>query len=158
VPHLKKASIVQINSEIPALNGVTMQGEEGQFVYVEEVSELSTAKHYEVISETGTIDTKGFVVINNIPVSEEGRPSFEERFRNRAGLVDGEPGFQAIRILRPVSDDTYAIMTIWDDEESFQKWQTSKSYENAHKKRGTSQALPTTIFPRPSFVTTFKVG
>ncbi|WP_084138586.1 antibiotic biosynthesis monooxygenase family protein [Halalkalibacter okhensis] len=147
-----------MNNDTPQLNGIIMQGETGQFVYVEEVSELSTAKHYDILSETGTIHNKGFVVINNIPVSEEGRPSFEERFRNRAGLVDGEPGFQAIRILRPVSDDTYAIMTIWDDEDSFKNWQTSKSYENAHKKRGTQQALPTTIFPRPSFVTTFKVG
>ncbi|MFC0473674.1 antibiotic biosynthesis monooxygenase family protein [Halalkalibacter kiskunsagensis] len=153
---MKKASIIPISAkETSDVNGLRIQGESGHFKYVEEDVNHTDAKQYEIISETGTIQTEGYIVINNIPVIEDGRPAFEERFLNRAGLVEGEPGFQAIRILRPLKDDTYAIMTIWDHEESFKTWQTSKSYSNAHKKRGTSSALPTEIFPRPSFVTTF---
>ncbi|GAE25900.1 hypothetical protein JCM9140_1921 [Halalkalibacter wakoensis JCM 9140] len=154
---MKKASMRPLTNETDVPNGVKMHGESEMYVYVEEETDNDQAKNYEILSETGTIHNSGFVVINNIPVSEEGRQGFEERFQNRAGLVEGEPGFQAIRILRPLSDDTYAIMTIWDDEESFNNWQTSKSYENAHKNRGTASALPKTVFPRPSFVTTFKI-
>ncbi|WP_235714984.1 antibiotic biosynthesis monooxygenase family protein [Halalkalibacter akibai] len=132
-----------------------MEGENGSFFFCEEKIEHSNAKQYEVFSETGSFREEGFVVINNIPVTEQGKAAFEERFKNRAGLVESEPGFQAIRILRPLSDDTYAIMTVWDNEDSFKNWQTSKSYENAHKKRGTESALSKDIFPRPSFVTTF---
>ncbi|MDT8862006.1 antibiotic biosynthesis monooxygenase [Alkalihalobacillus sp. MEB130] len=152
---MKHASMISLSNETSGVTGLLMKGDSGSVVYVEEKVEDHTAKQYEILSETGALHKEGYVVINNIPVSEEGRSSFEERFMNRAGLVEGEPGFQAIRILRPITDDTYAIMTIWDDEASFTNWRTSKSYENAHKKRGTSQALPTTIFPRPSFVTTY---
>ncbi len=134
-----------------------MQGESGHFVYLEEDFDHRDTKQYEILSETGLVSAQGYVVINNIPVTEDGRPAFEERFLKRAGLVESEPGFQAIRILRPLKDDTYAIMTVWDNEESFKNWQTSNSYKNAHKNRGTSSALSTEVFPRPSFVTTYQL-
>ncbi|ARK29184.1 antibiotic biosynthesis monooxygenase family protein [Halalkalibacter krulwichiae] len=151
---MREASIVEIIEPL-AVKGLIMQGETNKHQYIEEKIAHPAAKHYVIFSETGEFSETGYVVINNIPVTEEGRGDFEERFQNRAQLVETEPGFQAIRILRPLNDDTYAVMTVWDDEESFQNWQKSKSYENAHKKRGTQQALTPTIFPRKSFVTTF---
>jgi heme-degrading monooxygenase HmoA len=154
VSSLKNASLLEA-PELLDDKGLKMEGETGTFLFVEEKVENANAKHYEIFSETGTFRSEGYVVINNIPVTEEGRESFEERFRNRAGLVESEPGFQAIRILRPLTDDTYAVLTVWDDEQSFKNWQTSKSFENAHKKRRTEAPLTTNIFPRPSYVTTF---
>ncbi len=135
-----------------------MEGESGSLFFFEgESFDHLSAKRYEIFSETGALSSKGYVVMNNIPVTAEGRDTFEERFKNRAGLVETAPGFQALRILRPLDDDTYVVMTIWENEESFVNWQTSQSYENAHKNRGTSKGLATSIFPRPSFVTTYHV-
>ncbi|MFC0561804.1 antibiotic biosynthesis monooxygenase family protein [Halalkalibacter alkalisediminis] len=152
---MKTATILKDANDTVQLEGLRLQGETGNDLYVEDSIDHPTAKHYEIFGETGSFKKEGYVVMNNIAVVENGRGTFEERFRNRAGLVETEPGFQAIRILRPLDDDTYVIMTVWDNEESFKSWQTSKSYENAHKKRGTQAALATSIFPRPSFVTTF---
>lgn len=154
---LKKALTIEISEDSTLPNhGLTMEGDSGSLFFFEgESYEDLSAKRYEIFSETGELPSNGYVVMNNIPVSAEGRETFEERFKNRAGLVETEPGFKAIRILRPLDDDTYVVMTIWENEESFTNWQTSQSYQNAHKKRGTAEGLATTIFPRPSFVTTY---
>ncbi|KIL47339.1 antibiotic biosynthesis monooxygenase family protein [Jeotgalibacillus campisalis] len=123
---------------------------EGQTVF-------NQPRSYEVFVESGTMTQEGFFVFNNIPVSEEGRPVFEHRFKSRAGLIDKEPGFIAIRVLRPVNSDIYVVLTQWDSEDSFKNWQSSQAYNKAHEKRGTDQGLDhqKTIFPRASFVTKY---
>lgn len=112
---------------------------------------------YEVLDQKGKLEDGAFAVFNNIPVTEEGRELFESRFQNRAGLVEKEPGFAAIRILRPLDSDTYVILTMWEDESAFTNWQSSQAYSHAHKKRGTSEGIDKrpNIFPRRSFVTTY---
>jgi heme-degrading monooxygenase HmoA len=41
--------------------------------------------------------------MNRIYVAPEFAEQFEERFRTRAGLVDGMPGFVWNKVLRPVN-------------------------------------------------------
>ena len=112
---------------------------------------------FHILNAVGDINDGFYAVFNNIPVSEEGRELFESRFKNRAGKVEQEPGFAAIRVLRPVDSDTYIILTLWKDEESFKNWQQSQAYGEAHAKRGTEEGIDQkpNIFPRPSYVTTF---
>ena len=112
---------------------------------------------YEVLDASGDINGGYFAVFNNIPVTEEGRERFEERFNNRARKIENEPGFTAIRVLRPKNSDTYVILTLWTDEQSFKDWQQSNAYGSAHSKRGTAEGIDKVpnIFPRPSFVTTY---
>ena len=137
------------------------KSEEKTIYYKENVIEETGEHLYEVLDAVGEMTgNDGFVVCNNIAVTEEGRPIFEHRFQNRAGLIEKEPGFRAIRILRPLTDDTYIIMTMWENEESFQAWQQSQSFERAHQKRPArpSSEPQKSIFASPSFVTTFTVG
>ena len=96
---------------------------------------FAAPRRYEVVDEKGTISEKGFVVMNNIPVTDEGRPLLEYRFKNRVGLIESEPGFIAIRVLRPIKSDTYIILTVWEKESYFLKWTKSNSFQQAHKKR-----------------------
>lgn len=119
---------------------------------------LPDAEAYHMLNAVGDINSGYFAVFNNIPVSDEGRELFESRFSNRAGLVEKEPGFAAIRVLRPINSDTYVILTVWNGEEDFKNWQESEAYGSAHAKRGTSEGIDKrpNIFPRPSFVTTYK--
>ncbi|MDW0111276.1 antibiotic biosynthesis monooxygenase family protein [Sporosarcina aquimarina] len=116
------------------------------------------ADSYTVLDASGEISNGGYAVFNNIPVTPEGREIFENRFMNRARQIEDNDGFGAIRVLRPLENDTYVILTIWEDETSFKAWQNSQSYENAHKKRGTDEGIDKkpNIFSRPSFVTTYK--
>ena len=89
---------------------------------------------YDVLDAVGEFKGQpGYIVCNNISVTDEGRPVFENRFKNRAGLIENEPGFQAIRVLRPLSNDTYVILTMWETEQNFKDWTESRSFENAHK-------------------------
>ncbi|QPA31568.1 antibiotic biosynthesis monooxygenase family protein [Thermaerobacillus caldiproteolyticus] len=114
-------------------------------------------RRYEVLDAVGELGG-AFAVLNNIPVTDEGRPLFEYRFSQRARLIEKEPGFVAIRVLRPLSNDTYIIMTLWEGEEHFKNWQRSKAYEKAHERRNAAnQEEQQTIFPRPSYVTTYTV-
>lgn len=113
-------------------------------------------KKYEVLDSTGDITKGSFAVLNNIPVTDEGRPLFEKRFSERARLIEKQLGFSAIRVLRPTRGDTYIILTLWESEQHFKAWQDSMAYEHAHKKRGTEDGVDRkSIFPRPSYVTTY---
>ncbi|KYG59335.1 antibiotic biosynthesis monooxygenase family protein [Planococcus maritimus] len=136
---------------------VLTNGSEATAIHEQEASADDQAEAYEILDQKGRLEDGGFAVFNNIPVTDEGRELFESRFQNRAGLVEKEPGFAAIRILRPLDSDTYVILTMWEDESAFTNWQSSQAYSHAHKKRGTSEGIDKrpNIFPRPSFVTTY---
>lgn len=140
---------------------VTLQGEEGTRYIVEMDNPIegeAAVPGYEVIDANGTIAGSNFIVMNNIPVTEEGREAFEARFMNRARKVEGESGFSGIRVLRPLNSDTYVILTAWVSKESFEAWQKSQAYSHAHAKRDTSEGIAAqapSIFARPSFVTTY---
>ncbi|WP_226670048.1 antibiotic biosynthesis monooxygenase family protein [Metabacillus litoralis] len=128
------------------------------FHETQQQSIFNEPKKYEVLDSSGELANGSYAVLNNIPVSAEGKPLFEQRFSERARLIESEPGFSAIRVLRPKSGDTYIILTLWENEQYFKAWQDSKAYENAHKKRGTSEGVDKhSIFPRPSYVTTYSL-
>ncbi len=120
---------------------------------------FETPRSFEIFDQSGDIQDRGFAVFNNIPVSDEGKPVFEYRFKNRAGKIEEVPGFIAIRVLRPTNSDTYVVFTLWEDESSFIQWQESKQYAEAHKKRGTAEGIDTqtNIFSGPSYVTKYSV-
>lgn len=119
---------------------------------------LPGAAAYEILNAAGDLNNGYFAVFNNIPVSETGKEIFESRFTSRAGLVEKEPGFIAIRVLRPLNSDIYLILTLWEDEEAFKNWQQSEAYHTAHAKRGTEKGIDKKpdVFPRPSFIKSYK--
>lgn len=74
-----------------------------------------------------------FVVINRVPVVEDYAEVFEERFRNRAGQIDKQPGFVRMQILKPQSPDTpYLVQTLWRDKSAFEAWVGSEDFKLAH--------------------------
>jgi heme-degrading monooxygenase HmoA len=111
-------------------------------------------RRYEVIDASGDIGTEGYVVLNNIPVTDEGRPIFEYRFKNRSKQIENEPGFQAIRVLRPLSSNTYIVLTVWENETAFSNWKNSSSFQVAHKKQEETQPKAQ-IFASPSYTTKY---
>ncbi|KAA0547594.1 antibiotic biosynthesis monooxygenase [Bacillus sp. BGMRC 2118] len=138
-----------------------MSGDDDQALLLHETESTSLFNEgtaFEVIDGSGQLNGSGFAIFNNIPVREEGRTTFEYRFKNRARLIETEPGFCSIRVLRPINHDTYVILTIWEKESDFINWQSSNAYNEAHKKRGTSEGIDKqSIFLRPSYVTKFQV-
>ncbi|GLB58814.1 antibiotic biosynthesis monooxygenase family protein [Cytobacillus sp. NCCP-133] len=151
----------KIEEKHPNENIITMQNP-GNALLIHETSGDTIFKEprsYEVIDSSGSFDQARFAVLNNIPVTDEGRPLFEHRFKNRAGLIENEPGFAAIRVLRPIESNTYIILTLWQNEKSFRDWQDSYAYEKAHEKRGTESGIDRQpqIFSSPSYVTKYYI-
>ncbi|MCH2108529.1 MAG: antibiotic biosynthesis monooxygenase [Polyangiaceae bacterium] len=91
------------------------------------------------------------VVTNRIPVAEGHEIDFEDRFRQRAHLVDRAPGFIRNEVHRPKpmklnhetgewSKDTenlgyYEVKTWWRTFDDFCAWTRSEAFAEAHSKR-----------------------
>ena len=59
---------------------------------------------------------------------------FEQRFRERAGQIDKQPGFVRMQVLRPDSPDTpYLVQTTWQDRQAFEAWVGSEDFKLAHR-------------------------
>lgn len=75
-----------------------------------------------------------YVVTNRIPINKEFRDEFEQRFRNRAGQIDKQPGFVRMEILRPLDDDgSYCVSVMWENEDAFKNWVKSEDFAIAHQ-------------------------
>ncbi len=91
------------------------------------------------------------VVTNRIPVAAGYEIDFEDRFRNRAHLIDRSPGFVRNEVHRPrpmrfdadsgkwVDDpDTqgyYEVKTWWRSFDDFVAWTESPAFAEAHRDR-----------------------
>ena len=130
-------------------NSLLLHETEGKSVF-------ATPRKFEVLDAVGELDQRGFFVLNNIPVTEEGRPVFEHRFLNRAKAVENEPGFLAFRLLRPIKSDTYIVMTQWSGPYSFDAWKNSNAYKQAHENREKPTGIGAqNIFSTAPYITTY---
>lgn len=78
------------------------------------------------------------VTCNRIPVNPAHAQAFEERFADRANLVDGMDGFISFQLLRPMSEgDPYVVMTIWESQAHFKAWTESDAFKQGHARSGT---------------------
>ena len=89
------------------------------------------------------------VVTNRLPVAPGKEEEFEERFRKRAHLVEGSPGFIRNEIHRPVPlargkepgewvkpenfSGYYEVKTWWRSFDDFVAWTQSDSFRQAHR-------------------------
>jgi heme oxygenase (mycobilin-producing) len=145
--HSSENMILMQNPE----NSLLLHETEGKSVFKE-------PRKYEIIDSSGTFENAGFAVLNHIPVTDEGRPVFEYRFKNRSRSIENQPGFAAIRVLRPLSSNTYIILTLWENEQGFERWQKSKAFEKAHEKKETDVGVDKQkIFSGPSYITKYVI-
>ena len=85
-------------------------------------------------------------VANRIYVRPEFAEAFEQRFRDRAGLVDQMPGFISNHVLRPVNEgDPYVVFTLWNSRDNFLNWVRSDAFIKGHSQSGT---LPKEAFSK----------
>jgi heme-degrading monooxygenase HmoA len=85
------------------------------------------------------------VVSNRIQVAAGYEQEFEKRFENRARLVENQPGFVRLEILRPKKvtlhgneqggSDYYVVLTHWSTAEDFTRWTSSDAFREAHSNR-----------------------
>ena len=119
-------------------------------------------RSFEVVDANGDFENANFFVMNHIPVTDEGRPLFEHRFKNRDRLIETQPGFAGIRILRPLSNNTYVIVTFWENEAAFNGWKQSTAFGQSHNKSASLQdktgGEQQNIFSAPSYTTKYSIA
>lgn len=94
-----------------------------------------------------------YIVTNRIPVAEGYVDMFEQRFRNRAGQIDKQPGFVRMQVLKPDMPDTpYLVQTTWQDKSAFEAWVGSEDFKTAH-----SNPMPKEAFDGEGRIEMFEV-
>ncbi len=93
---------------------------------------FQTPQRYEVVSEVGQLQEHGFFALNNIAISDEGKPIFEERFKREHPAMESTPGFIAFRLLRPIGSDTYIILSEWEDNKAFDTYKHDPAFKAAY--------------------------
>ena len=75
-----------------------------------------------------------YVVANRVFVKQQYIQEFEQRFRNRSGQINQQPGFVLMEVLKPQSENTpYVVLTHWESEQAFQDWVGSEDFKLAHQ-------------------------
>ncbi len=150
--------LTKICEKHPRLSFYFMHDQDTTHAYYEDTVKtvFATAREFEIIVATGKLQEDGFVVMNNIPVTDEGKPIFESQFKQRAGMINDTPGFYALRVLRPFHGNTYIVMVQWDNQESYEKWKNSEAFAKSHKKPKDAKAKPP-YAAGPSYVTTYQM-
>lgn len=146
--------LLKLNDQHPNLHFHLMTSPSSTLAYYEGnvKNVFVSGRAYDVLIHTGELQEDGFVVMNNIPVTEEGRPVFEERFKKRQHAVDAMPGFQAFRLLKPHKGNTYIVFTQWRRKVDYENWKNSEQFSEAHKK---SSVKPPAYFADRPFLMSY---
>ena len=75
-----------------------------------------------------------YVVANRVFVKPAYTQEFEQRFENRSGQINQQPGFVLMEVLKPQSEKTpYVVLTHWQNEQAFNNWVGSDDFKLAHQ-------------------------
>lgn len=133
-----------------------MNNNAGTVAYYEDdqKSIFASGRDYDILIDEGHIKETGYIVMNNIPIADEGKPIFETSFQERKSTLSDTPGFQAFKLLKPLSGNTYVVLTQWDSELSYENWKDSDAFSKAHK---TTSAKRPAYFLEQSFVSKYSM-
>lgn len=121
-------------------------------------SVFQTPRKYQVIDAAGDFEEEGFFALNNISVSDEGKPIFEHWSLSHIDSVQNISGIIAHRLLRSLDSNTYIILTQWSKKVYFNLWQDSTSYLQllGTNQAGTGLEKKPHMFSSAPYVTTYK--
>ncbi|MGM9932347.1 antibiotic biosynthesis monooxygenase family protein [Pradoshia sp.] len=91
---------------------------------------FQSPRTFEVIEQSGQLKQEGFFSLHYIPVSPEDRPSFEQDLKKAAQHIPEQPGLRAYRLLRPISSDSYVVLTNWSKEQDYARFDQAKIFTN----------------------------
>lgn len=83
-----------------------------------------------------------YVAINVLTVPAEQAGTLEERFAQRAGMVEKAEGFEHFELLRPVEGtDQYLVYTRWRSKADFERWRDGRGAQ-AHQREAERPGPP----------------
>ncbi|TQS76665.1 antibiotic biosynthesis monooxygenase [Ornithinibacillus gellani] len=146
--------LIKIKEKHPSLDFHFMTSGANAVAYYENATKnvFSSGRAYEALYTSGSLQDKGFVMMNNVPVADDGRTIFEDRYRDRNQVIENVPGFQAFRFLRPKKNNTYVILTQWATEQDYENWKGSHAYQQIFQDLS---AKPPAYFLERPFIATY---
>jgi heme-degrading monooxygenase HmoA len=85
------------------------------------------------------------VVSTRVPVADVEEGAYEQRFYDRAGLLERHPGFVRQELLRPTAvivsgvpaghANAFLVLTYWESAAHFVAWAESEDFARAHAQR-----------------------
>lgn len=102
-------------------------------------SPFAAGRSYEILIKSGTFEEEGYIVMNNIPLTEDGKPVFENRIKNKQPHLDTFYGYIAYRVLKPLKGNRYVILTQWESQEDYENWEERDGYRSFFDKETIQQ-------------------
>lgn len=119
-------------------------------------SVFTTPRSFEVIDGNGTFEQRGFVAMQNVPVMDEARPVFEKQLLKSIAPLKSDPSLIAYRVLRPIKEEIYVVITQWAGPASFDTWTMSRHFQGELAALLDSSSSPTqNLFNAKTYTTTY---
>lgn len=116
---------------------------------------FQSGKAYKIEYASGSFDKATFTVINNMPVSPEHEDVFLYEARKRANLLEKQPGCLAVRLLRPIKNNTsFIILSMWDSHGDFRRFQASPEFE---KENISEPTIPQQLFTGKAYMKMYSI-
>ena len=130
--HLEK-----IAKNHPEINLYFMRNQTAAVAYYEDTDTpiFDEPRGYDIIVTKGTLQLEGYVVMQHIPVSDDGKPIFETEYKDQAEKIKAQPGVYALRVLRPLRGNTYVVLIQWKNEAYYQAWFKADMLKNTSSKK-----------------------
>ncbi|MES3714439.1 antibiotic biosynthesis monooxygenase [Staphylococcus ureilyticus] len=99
------------------------------------INKFNASHQYTILEQINSLPQNGYAVFNHLYTNPGFEEDFEHVFLNREINLKNTKGFDSLLFLRPHSmNEHYVIITIWEDEEYYKKWQNSREYKATHQK------------------------
>ena len=120
-------------------------------------SVFQTPRKYEVVGAEGQLSENGYYALDNVAVTDEGKPIFEHHYKTMGTKLKDLPGFIAFRLLRPIGSDTYIILTEWTEKRLYELWHNSPGSKLSNPNNFKDQGGATLhIFSSAPYTATYK--
>ncbi|CQR47028.1 Heme-degrading monooxygenase HmoB [Paraliobacillus sp. PM-2] len=137
-----------IYKQHPDVNLSLMHNANTALVYYEVIHKISLfreARVYDVLVSCGDLKEHGFVSMRHIPLTDDGKPIFENEWKKKNDLLTKHTELYAFRVLKPTYGNTYLVFMQWEDEYAFQEWEiTNLSNEHIATDYRAGKAFTTT--------------
>lgn len=88
-----------------------------------------SGKTFEILKSYETIQPKGFVTMEHIPVTSDGVSAFEGQAKRLFLDLTERRGVLAMRLLKQLKKNEFVMLTQWKSERDEEFWRTSPAYD-----------------------------
>jgi|SRR5699024_3895774 len=117
-------------------------------------SVFAAGRAFDIMISKGEVLEEGYVVMNHIPITEEGKPVFENRLKQREEPIGLLKGLQAFRLLKPMKGNIYIIFSQWTSKDDYDDWKQTEDYKTSLENHAVK---PPAYFASRPFINTYQM-